>query len=98
MRSDIVVAYGLTITSIRRARGERSSAATSARRSSAAEVSTTSGPLQEAALAEVRDHADEHHRHEGDHAVERGHVLLARDVDVHAPDRGDQRQWQEDHG
>src|SRR4051812_49255731 len=92
----MVVAYGLTITSMRRARGERSSAATSARRSSAAEVSATSGPLQEAALAEVRDHARQDDGHERDDRVERCEVLLARDLDVHPPDRGDQRQRQED--
>src|SRR3954447_9447210 len=53
-------------------------------------------PLEEATLTEVVQKRRKGYAHRRDHDPERGDVALPGDVHVHAPDRRDQRERQED--
>src|SRR4051794_20641980 len=54
-------------------------------------------PLEEATLPEVVQEARKGYGHDGDDDPEADERLLARHVHVHAPDRRDERQRQQDH-
>src|SRR4051794_25764902 len=94
----MVVAYGLTMISMRFAvAGDESAAARSRRSKSLVKpVRCSDAVLEEATLAEVVEQAAQRHGHRGDDGPEGDRALLARDPDVHAPDGGDERQRQQD--
>src|SRR6476619_785988 len=90
----MVVAYGLTMTSIRlRWTGAVRAEDSTSRSSSSIAIAAVSEP---AAAAEVSEHAREQGDNRADKDSEGVDRALAGDADVHAPNARDERQRQDD--